>query len=79
MILLKSPSKSIFRLTLIGCVILLALPANDAVDPLVLRSAAVILLAIGLWSTAVVPSFIFQGELEAGHGGYASTVPAGRS
>ncbi len=57
-ILLKSPSKSIFALTLIGCIILLALPANDAVNPLVLRSAAVILLAIGLWSTAVVPSFM---------------------
>lgn len=41
---------------MILCIIIFLFPAPAGIDPQVIKSAAVIFLAIGLWSTAVLPS-----------------------
>ena len=52
-----SPSKIVFSLALILSAALFVLPAPAGVEPAVMKAGAVIVLALGLWATAVVPSY----------------------
>ena len=56
MILLKSPSKLVFSVALVVSLLFFLMPVPQSMDPNVMTSAAVVLLAIALWSTAVIPS-----------------------
>ena len=58
MLIFNSLPRIIFAATLLMCVFLLFSAPIGGVPTGVLRAAAVILLAIGLWSTAVVPSYM---------------------
>jgi anion transporter len=55
--LLAHPSKVIFALALFLSVFLFFMPAPAGVEPQVMKAGAVIVLAIGLWATAIVPSY----------------------
>ncbi len=52
-----SPSKFLFAFALIISVVLFMVPAPAGIAPATLKAGAVIVLALGLWSTAVVPSY----------------------
>ena len=56
MTLLKSPSKLIFGTAFLASLSLVLTPTPQGLDADVMTSAAVVLLAIALWSTAVIPS-----------------------
>ena len=56
MILLKSPSKLIFGAAFLASLSLVLTPTPQGLDADVMTSAAVVVLAIALWSTAVIPS-----------------------
>ena len=56
MTFLKSPSKLIFGTAFLASLSLVLTPTPEGLDADVMTSAAVVLLAIALWSTAVIPS-----------------------
>ena len=56
MTLIQNPSKTIFFAALIISITLLVAPVPYGMEPNIFRAAAVVLLAVALWSTAVVPS-----------------------
>jgi len=51
-----NPVKFVLILAVLASVILYLMPASIGVEPQVMKAGAVIILAIGLWSTAIVPS-----------------------
>ncbi|MBT5429337.1 MAG: SLC13 family permease, partial [Rhodospirillaceae bacterium] len=51
------PSKFIFLLSLLASVALYFWPTFNVTDQRIFEAAAVIMLAVGLWSTAIIPSF----------------------
>jgi anion transporter len=54
---LIKPSNGLFLAAALGAALLLFLPAPDGVTPGAMRAAAVMVLAIGMWATNVVPSY----------------------
>ena len=53
-----TPSRALFAVAVAVSGVLLMAPGIAEVDPLQARTAAVVVLAIGFWSTAVVPPFL---------------------
>jgi di/tricarboxylate transporter len=54
---LKNSSQTVFGLSFLLSLALLLLPAPGGIEPAVMQAGAVIVLAIGLWSSAIVPSY----------------------
>jgi anion transporter len=52
-----NPSKLVFIASFLASVVLYLMPTPTGIEPAVMKAAAVIVLAIGLWATAIVPSF----------------------
>ena len=54
---LRNPSSIIFGLFTFMALVLLLMPPPQGIEPIMMKAGAVIILAIGMWATAIVPSY----------------------